>query len=323
MANLSRRHSRRPGRMDGGSSWISYSDMMAAMLLVFVLILCYSLYQYFLMLETKTSELAQQQTTLTAQETQLVSQQKTLEEREAELRSAQITLVDSQRQLEESQAKLSEQETTLAAAQILLSQQQIQLDDAATLVSTQKEALDSQQSKLDTLLGVRTRIIQDLSATLSDSSIKAKVDSATGNIQVESTVFFDSGDAKIKDSGKALLDTFIPVYLSVLLRPEYSDYLGAIIIEGHTDTNGTFLMNLELSQKRALAVVTYCLGMPGLTSQQRETLQGILTSTGRSYSSPVYNVDGSVNMEQSRRVEFKFSLKDAEMIEEMNRILSQ
>ena len=41
----------------GGASWISYSDMMAALLLIFVLILTYSLYQYFTMLETKTKEL--------------------------------------------------------------------------------------------------------------------------------------------------------------------------------------------------------------------------------------------------------------------------
>ena len=36
-----------------------------------------------------------------------------------------------------------------------------------------------------------------------------------------------------------------------------------------------------------------------------------------------YNEDGTVNMEASRRVEFKFRLKDAEMIEEMSSILEQ
>ena len=56
-------HNRRAGRgsTGGGASWISYSDMMAALLLIFVLILTYSLYQYFTMLETKTRELEEQQ----------------------------------------------------------------------------------------------------------------------------------------------------------------------------------------------------------------------------------------------------------------------
>lgn len=331
MASLQKRRSRRPGRMDGGASWISYSDMMAAMLLVFVLILCYSLYQYFQMLDLKTAELAVHQDTLKTQETQLVTQQKTLEEREAELRAAQITLAQSEQQLRDSQAKLDEQADILVQAQALLSSQQLQLDtqqtqleDTSLQIAAQKQTLNEQQGKLDTLLGVRTQIIADLSQTLAQEHLRAAVDAKTGNIIIESTVFFDTGAATIKETGKQLLNSFIPVYLNVLLRPEYSDYLGSIIVEGHTDTKGGYLMNLELSQKRALAVVTYCLTeMPGLNEEQRGALEKIVTPTGRSYSSPVYSADGSVDMDQSRRVEFKFSLKDAEMIEEMNRILSQ
>ena len=62
-------HNRRAGRGSGGTgaSWISYSDMMAALLLIFVLILTYSLYQYFTMLEAKTKELNAQQLVLDQQ----------------------------------------------------------------------------------------------------------------------------------------------------------------------------------------------------------------------------------------------------------------
>ena len=52
-------------------------------------------------------------------------------------------------------------------------------------------------------------------------------------------------------------------------------------------------------------------------------MQQLLTAKGRSFSDPVYRADGTVDMSASRRVEFKFRLKDSEMIEEMNRILSQ
>jgi len=189
-------------------------------------------------------------------------------------------------------------------------------------VETQKEALASQQSKIDDLVGMRTRIIQDLSVTLQSRNLRATVDANTGNIVLDSAVFFDTASFTIKDSGKALLDQFVPVYLSVLLRPEYEDYLGSIIIEGHTDTAGEYLMNLELSQQRALAVVKYCLQMRSLTQPQRDKLQEILIATGRSESNPVYYPNGTVDMESSRRVEFTFNLKDAEMIDEMNRILT-
>ena len=53
------------------SYWQSYSDMMAALLLVFVLILCVSLWQYFTMLETKTAELDQQKLLITDQQLDL------------------------------------------------------------------------------------------------------------------------------------------------------------------------------------------------------------------------------------------------------------
>ena len=45
-------HNSRAGHGAGnsGASWISYSDMMAALLLIFVLILSYSLYEYFTMM---------------------------------------------------------------------------------------------------------------------------------------------------------------------------------------------------------------------------------------------------------------------------------
>jgi chemotaxis protein MotB len=310
--------------MDGGASWISYSDMMAAMLLVFVLILCYSLYQYYKMLDEKEAALAHQQSMLTSQEALLTAQQATLADRENELRAAQIILTENELLLLDNQAKLEEQETALSLSQALLSAQQTRLDEASLLLSSQQQLLDDQQEKIDTLLGVRTRIIQDLSQSLSQENLRAAVDPKTGNIVVESTVFFDTGKSDIKESGKQLLNRFIPVYLNVLLRPEYSDYLGSIIVEGHTDTQGGYLMNLGLSQERALAVVTYCLtDMPGLNADQRAALERTVTPTGRSYSSPVYHPDGTVNMEQSRRVEFKFSLKDAEMIDEMNRILSR
>ena len=62
---------------------------------------------------------------------------------------------------------------------------------------------------------------------------------------------------------------------------------------------------------------------PVIPRAQKAKLQSILTAKGRSYSDLVYDENGRENADASRRVEFKFSLKDAEMIAEMNRILSQ
>ena len=338
-------HNSRAGRSsNSGASWISYSDMMAALLLVFVLILCISLHQYFLMLDQKTQELDEQrslvsaqQITLDQQTLQLAAQQVELDHQRAqviiiqtqldaqaaELDEARIILGTQQAELDEARAALAEREAELVILQSELASQQLLLDASTEVLNAQRAALDEQTGRIDDLVGMRTRIIADLSNELAAANIRATVDANTGDIVLSSGVLFQSNSYEIMNDGKLLLNQFIPLYLSVLFRPEYVDYLGQIIIEGHTDTNGDYIRNLELSQNRALSVAKYVLEMRSLTTAQRDYLQQILTSTGRSESDPIYYSDGTVNMDASRRVEFKFSLKDAEMIEELKRLLDQ
>ena len=309
-------HNRRAGRGSSGTgaSWISYSDMMAALLLIFVLILTYSLYQYFSMMETKEKE-------LNAQKLELDQKTIALQLARDELDDKEATLVIIQGNLDDLKVKLDDQEKTLEDLQIVLSAKEADLEAATLKLQQQKDQLNAQALRIDNLIGIRTTMIQDLSNTLSAANLKAAVDPNSGDIKLDSSVLFETGSANIRQEGKELLDSFIPVYLDVLLRPEYADYLGEIIIEGHTDTDGTYESNLKLSQNRALQVALYCLNMPSLSSAQKNKLQEIMTATGRSESDPVY-VNGVEDKDASRRVEFKFSLKDSEMIDEMNRIRS-
>lgn len=350
MARVGRYSRRRASRSDSGAAWISYSDMMAALLLVFVLVLCYSIYQYFTMLETKTAELdeksallttqeeqlAQQQSTLTEQQDQLIAQQAALLTKQTELDSALTSIEEQKGLLDTQNMTLEEQKTIIATAQaallskeeaLTLAQQELadnqtKLDAASLLLTKQQEAMDQQQVKLDNLVGVRTQIIQALSDALTAANLSARVDPNTGDIALSSNVFFDVSKFNIRPEGLKQLDSFIPVYLSVLLKPEYRDYLGEIVIEGHTDSQGTYITNLKLSQERALSVATYCLQMPQLSEQQRELLRSILTAKGRS-SSDLVMVNGVEDMDASRRVEFKFRLKDSEMIDEIRDILTK
>ena len=309
-------HNRRASRgAQGGFSWISYSDMMAALLLIFVLILTYSLYQYFTMLETKTLE-------LDTKNKELDQQKIALNLATDELNAKEQALIIIQTDLDNLQDKLSSQEEELSNARATLIIQQQKLDEAAAKLEEQQLALASQAERIDDLIGIRTTMIRELSSSLTAANMKATVDPNTGDIVLDSSVFFETGKSTIKEEGQALLNRFIPVYLNVLLQDKYSNYLGEIIIEGHTDSTGTYENNLKLSQDRALQVALYCLNMPSLTRDQKLKLQEILTAKGRSYSDLVYTADGKEDPDASRRVEFKFSLKDAEMIAEMNRILS-
>ena len=334
---LKRNSARAPRGGDSGGHWISYSDMMASLLLVFILAVCYSVYQYYNMLDIKTQQLNEQKA-------ELDRAQITLVQREEELEAANVTLMGKQEELAAIQIQLDQQEADLFAAQTALgtkeeelaalqlqlvaqadqlAEQSDKLNALQVVLQAQQGELEAQQQQIDNLVGVRTKIIEELSQALTRANLKAAVDADTGDILLDSAVFFETNSSNIKESGEMLLRQFLPVYLSVLMQDQYADYVGEIIIEGHTDTAGTYINNLKLSQDRALNVATFCLEMPGLTRAQTLKLQELLTAKGRSYSDPVYNSDGSVNMDASRRVEFKFRLKDAEMINEMNRILSK
>ncbi|MBE5767962.1 MAG: hypothetical protein E7333_00010 [Clostridiales bacterium] len=338
-------HNSRAGHTtNSGASWISYSDMMAALLLVFVLILCTSLYQYFQMLEVKTKELddqkalvSAQQQTLDEQTLQLVTQQEELDKQSAqviiiqseleaqksELENTRIILLDKEQALEDANTVLAEKEAQLIILQQDLANKENALNAATQVLEAQRLAMTEQINKMDTVVGMRTRIIEDLSVALKANNLSASVDKDTGAIVLDSAVLFKTNSSKLQDDGYVLLDRFIPVYLSVLLQPEYEDYLAEIIIEGHTDSTGDYMSNLKLSMDRSYSVAEYVLNMPHITGEQRALLQKILISTGRSESDPVLNAGGYEDLDASRRVEFKFRLKDAEMFEEMNLLLQQ
>jgi len=239
---MARIRNRRAARTsNSGASWISYSDMMAALLLVFVLILSVSLYQYFTMLETKTAELdaqkalvSQQQVTLDAQTLQLASQQVTmgkqateiaiiqvqLDSQAKELENAYIVLSDQQAQLQQAQTDLADREAKLIILQTDLKNKEMALQAANEVLENQQAAMAAQAEQIDALIGIRPRIITALSSALSSANLSATVDHSTGDIVLDSSVLFDTGKSEIRAEGKALLDRFVPVYLNVLLRDE-------------------------------------------------------------------------------------------------------
>ena len=338
-------HNSRAGHGGGnsGASWISYSDMMAALLLVFVLILSISLHQYFTMLESKTRELDEQKLLITNQQLmldeqtlQIAAQQVTmdhqnaqiaiimtqLDQKESALEEAYIILGENQAKLQEAQNTLAGKEAQLIILQSELANKENALNAAMQVLKEQQAALNSQTDKIEDMVGMKAEIIAELSTALSYANLSAAVDKNTGDIVLDSAVLFRTNSSDIMTDGKYLLERFIPVYLEVLLRPEYADYLGQIVIEGHTDDSGTYEHNMKLSQEHAYEVMMYVLGMYREGSEEKELLKRLLTATGRSETDLIYYPGTAVvNQDASRRVEFKFSLKDAEMIEEMNRLL--
>lgn len=285
------------------SYWQSYSDMMAALLLIFVLMIAVTLFIY----RQKTDD---------------------LEQTRIELNAAKLDLEDSRLELESTNKDLAASLAELQKAYDEAALTQEELNKAYLEIENAQNELAATKSELQDIVGIRTDIIQSLQTTFDDSSMS--VDAQTGSITFSSDVLFAFNSATLTTESKNVLKDVIPKYLDVLLQNQYREYIAEIIIEGHTDTDGDYLSNMELSYNRANSVARFCLKEKnGLDKTQIEQLQSLLTVNGRSFSDPVYKRDASgkltseIDMAASRRVEIKFRLKEEEMIEKITEILSQ
>ena len=148
---------------------------------------------------------------------------------------------------------------------------------------------------------VQNSILTDLEKAFADKDIKADIDKATGRVSLDSNILFASDSSDLSSDGKDSLDDFLDVYTSVVLNDSNKDLVANIVVEGHTDTNGDHEYNQKLSEKRAETVADYC-------TEKVPSLKSIIKSKGYSFDDPVYNDDGTINMEASRRVVFKFVL---------------
>lgn len=215
---------------------------------------------------------------------------------------------DYARQLEYIHSKeqdLSELEETLYEKEILLIEQQIKLKE--------------QEDSLKNLVDVRTNIIKELVDNFSQSNLVLDIDTQTGAIRFSDGIFFDSGRDIITSNGVKYLEEFIPVYFSILLNENNRKYIAEIIIEGHTDNDGGYVFNLDLSQRRAFAVARFILERRIADFDNQDAIREYLTANGRSFSQPIMT-GGVIDKKKSRRVEFKFRLKDEDTIKEMQKI---
>ena len=315
----------------GFNVWRSYSDMMAGVLLLFILIMCVTLFQaqqsYNESLQERDEKIALQE----EYNQELLDKQSARDEKDGTIQSQDEQLKSQSEQLATQQAKLKEQEQKLSDQQDQLTALAAKLKKQKKTLNKQQAALDEktallkdQQEQIDQIIGVKADVIEALKKEFSKNNIDVNIDAQTGALTLQSNVLFNYDESDLSDAGKTALEQILPIYCKVLLQDDYKDYLAEIIIDGYTVTDGDYSYNLQLSQQRSLAVAQYLLDIQGnfLSSDQSGDLQQFLTVNGHSMANPVLDADGNVDKDASRRVEIKFRLKDDEMIDELNQIMS-
>ena len=143
---MSRSHRR--GRPDG-ANWLSFSDLMSSLLLIFILIMFYIMYQYFDMYEINMAEIARQQYDLDQANADLNEKTEKLSEAEEKMLAQQIRLNAAQKDLEDAEGILAQQQQDLATAQSLLDEKEQEITTQKTALDALSAQLSQQQVKLD------------------------------------------------------------------------------------------------------------------------------------------------------------------------------
>ena len=321
--------------------WIAYADLMAGLLFVFVLLVGGIIVKYFL----TQSNLQEKESQISSALASLQSQEKKSAELEAlnkifsdQLEKLNIENTDLRKQnsiyfiqiedLTEMAEKLKKENLDINSllqkaredANATISQNELKI---AFLLDqlTKKESdfnkilqdLNVTKNRIRNLTGMKVKIIADLKEKLGG---KIRIDNESGAMTLNSSILFDKGSSELKEGAKETLRSTLRSYFTTLLNnDEIRENLDQIIIEGHTDSDGGYLYNLELSQNRAFAVMDF------INSWNKdERLQKYLIASGRSYTQPVMR-RGVEDKDASRRIEIKFTLSNKEAMEEIRKFL--
>ncbi|WP_276882074.1 OmpA family protein [Campylobacter cuniculorum] len=306
--------------------WVAYADLMAGLLFVFILLIGAIVVKYVF-----------SQNDLEVIKENLIKQEEHLEENKKELRNKESIVFELSSALSKLKLDLNQTSNSLNLISLEKAALEANITNYERLSKDLNSHLDSKDKQILILLGqlekkdeeikklrnnfkeakekvqglnlIRENLSKELKTKL-DSNIS--INEKTGSISLPSEVLFDKNSYMLKNEAKANLRNILTQYFTAVLDDEnISKNIENIIIEGHTDSDGSYIYNLDLSQKRAYEVMNFI-----YTFYKDPRLQKFLMASGRSFSDPVLK-NGSEDKELSRRIEIKFSIKNDNALKEV------
>ncbi|MGH8709630.1 MAG: OmpA family protein [Burkholderiales bacterium] len=235
--------------------------------------------------------------------------QGTYEELQAQ-KNQEVAALESERAaLETQRAGLAQQVRILQEQRAALESEKVAIEGQQAELLKQVNVLEVQKSKLMSASQQSQQQYDAVVANLSDQVQKGQLqvrrykDMLT--VDVAEQLFFDSGRAALKDSGKKVLQEVADAL------KDYADK--AIRVVGHTDNvpiaktaRSVFASNWELSAARATTVVRF-LQEGGIAPER-------LIATGRAEYAPVAPNDSVEGRQKNRRIEI--TLIDPNLLQE-------
>ena len=320
--------------------WISYADLMAGLLFVFILVIGaivikYAITQNILEEEKKALnsseeqksklflELAKANNLYESTKKDLQNSKNEINLKASEIEKLKTLLLDVEVKYKDEQTKNQSLagELNEKTNVITLRDEEIKLLADKLLVQTQihqkmVEEFDIAKLKIKTLTGLKLNVIAKLKDKLGNS---IQIDEKSGAIKFSSNILFDQASSVLKEDSKKELKNTLKKYLSTLLEDkEIRKNIESITIEGHTNSDGTYLSNLALSQQRAQAVMQFLYDSNII---DKKLISKYINSSGRSDSDLILTKDGAEDKDASRRIEIKFNLKNEDAMKEIQKYL--
>jgi chemotaxis protein MotB len=335
--------------------WVSYADLMAGLLFVFILLIGAIVIKSIVLksnLSSKEKTLLETKYKLDKKNQALDSTKILLENKNQEIKKLKMYLEKNKAKLNKlakkiiilqsniiklnSKVKLRDDLLKKYKGDIIVLSNQIkdanktielkdrelaqmlsQLRDSNNRYAMLIEDLKTTKERIKNLTGIKIRVIGILKEALGD---RIKLDKS-GGLRISSNILFDKDKAVLKEEAKKELEEVFTRYIMTLVvNPEIKSHLDKIIIEGHTDSDGGFLYNLNLSQARAYSVMNYLLS---LKMAKDYDIKKYILASGRSYLDPILDENGKEDKDASRRIEIKFLLKNDKAMQEIERILDE
>ncbi len=330
---------------ENSNFWISYADLMAGLLFVFILLIGAILVKSMVLKSNLTSK----EESLLKTQNKLLKRDKLLSLKDEEIKRLKSLLLKQKAMVSNLnnkiillQTNLSDLNETLGKKDkeikkykgeiLVLSNQLVDANHSLKLKDEQMvallaklnekenryerlvEDLKKTKKRIKSLTGIKIKVIAALKEALGD---RVSIDKS-GVLRLSSKILFDKGKAVLKEEAKKNLKDIFSRYIKTLVENEdIKKHLDKIIIEGHTDSDGSYLYNLELSQKRAYSVMNF---LTSLDFAKKYDLKSIVMASGRSFLDPILK-DGVEDKNASRRIEIKFLLKNSEAMSEIEKIL--
>lgn len=301
---------------DNASHWISVSDLMSALMMIFLLVAVF----YIVSFDQQQKVQAMDQTTYIEKaeelENMLAVSKKELSDKDKLLKNA---MADYRALVLTSRSK--DKQLSATAGELKMVQKKLQLQqEKQRLIFANAVVYD------DVIKELHQSLLQEFSTDFEKWNAELRED-LTFRFN-EPTVLFDVGMTTIKPKFKKILDDFFPRYIQVINSEKFRNDVVEVRIEGHTSSfwgeldpksQEAYFNNMQLSQGRSRSTLSYVMKMP-VWANNSAWLKSRLIANGLSSSKPVDKngfllsdprSDGVENAARSQRVEFRVRI-DAE-----------